>query len=67
MICIAITPEAYEAIVATLPIGTVALKPKTAAQGMICWVWVERRRGGQARSPGHIRLRHRLTQRLAHP
>ena len=41
MVRIAITAEAYDAIVATLPIGTVALEPKTAGQGMVCWVWVE--------------------------
>jgi hypothetical protein len=29
-------------IVATLPIGTVALEPNTAGQRMIYWVWVER-------------------------
>jgi hypothetical protein len=37
---IAITKEAYDAIVATLPLGAVALEPKTAARG-IYWVWIE--------------------------
>ncbi len=42
MIRIAITAEAYDAIVATLPVGSVAYEPQLGAHGEV-FVWLEDR------------------------
>ncbi len=39
MICIAITPAAYDAIAATLPLGSVGYEADRDAQGN-CLVWL---------------------------
>jgi hypothetical protein len=71
---VAITEEACEAIVATLPIGTGAVEPKTAGQGMIYWVWVEQAVVDTARPRRDVQPRHHetggvgagMTRRIAH-
>jgi hypothetical protein len=54
MVCIAITVEAFEAIVATLPVGSVAYEPETNAKGERP-IWLERKwadKLGAMRGPG---------------
>ena len=54
MIRIAITAAAYEAIAATLPVGSVAYEPQLGANGEV-FVWLEDRwlsKLGALRGPG---------------
>ncbi len=54
MIRIAITATTYEAIVATLPVGSVAYEPQLGANGEV-FVWLEDRwlsKLGALRGPG---------------
>ncbi len=65
MIRIAITVEAYEAIAATLPLGTVAFEPQLNAKGeRLIWIeqtWLYRldamRKAGESYSDCHLAAR----------
>jgi hypothetical protein len=64
MICIAITPAAYDAIAATLPLGSVGYEPQLNAKGeRLIWIeaiWHDRlaamRKSGESYSDVILRL-----------